>query len=43
LTTIERRRAARKIASKQESVDVFFSIPDAKRKDWVQALLRGDI
>ena len=43
LTTMERHRAARKIASQPESVDVFFSIPDAERKEWVQALLRGDI
>ncbi|KAJ8446004.1 hypothetical protein Cgig2_012348 [Carnegiea gigantea] len=43
LTTMERHRAARKIASEPVSVDVFFSIPDAERKEWVQALLRGDI
>ncbi|KAJ8430718.1 hypothetical protein Cgig2_000283 [Carnegiea gigantea] len=43
LTTMERHRAARKIASETKSVDVFFSIPDAERKEWVQALLRGGI
>ena len=43
LTTMERHRAARKIAFKPESVDVFFSILDAERKEWVQALLREDI
>ncbi|KAJ8423319.1 hypothetical protein Cgig2_020478 [Carnegiea gigantea] len=43
LTTMERHRAIRKITSEPESVDVFFSIPDAKRGEWVQALLRGDI
>ncbi|KAJ8438008.1 hypothetical protein Cgig2_029989 [Carnegiea gigantea] len=43
LTTMEKHRAARKIASEPESVDVFFSILDAERKEWVQALLRGDI
>ncbi|KAJ8424269.1 hypothetical protein Cgig2_003800 [Carnegiea gigantea] len=34
LTTMERHRAARKIASEPESIDVFFSIPDAERKEW---------
>ncbi|KAJ8429342.1 hypothetical protein Cgig2_008789 [Carnegiea gigantea] len=42
-TTMERHRVARKITFEPESVDVFFSIPDAERKEWVQALLRGDI
>jgi len=43
LTTMERHRAERKIASELDSVDVFFSIPNAERKEWVQALPRGDI
>ncbi|KAJ8437221.1 hypothetical protein Cgig2_012490 [Carnegiea gigantea] len=33
LTTMERHRAARKIASEPESVDVFFNIPDVERKE----------
>ncbi|KAJ8441616.1 hypothetical protein Cgig2_023769 [Carnegiea gigantea] len=41
LTTMERHQAVRKIASEPKSVDVFFSIFDAERKEWVQALLRG--
>jgi len=40
---MERHHTVRKIASKSESVDVFFSILDAEKKEWVQALLRGDI
>ncbi|KAJ8433588.1 hypothetical protein Cgig2_012601 [Carnegiea gigantea] len=43
LITMERHRAARKIASELESVDVFFSIPDAERKECMEALLIGDI
>ncbi|KAJ8448680.1 hypothetical protein Cgig2_010567 [Carnegiea gigantea] len=43
LTTMERYRVAGKIASESESFDVFFSIPNVERKEWVQALLRGDI
>ncbi|KAJ8437095.1 hypothetical protein Cgig2_016449 [Carnegiea gigantea] len=39
LTTIERHQAVRKIASELKSIDVFFSIPDAERKELVQALL----
>ena len=43
LTTMERHQATRKIASEPEIIDIFFSIPDAEKKEWVQALLRGDI
>jgi len=32
LTTMERHRAIRKITSKLENIDIFFSIPDAKKK-----------
>ncbi|KAJ8439080.1 hypothetical protein Cgig2_009223 [Carnegiea gigantea] len=39
LTTIERHRATRKIASEPECEDIFFSIPDAEKKELVQALL----
>ncbi|KAJ8434077.1 LOW QUALITY PROTEIN: hypothetical protein Cgig2_007592 [Carnegiea gigantea] len=41
LTTVERHRAARKIASELESVDVFFSILDAKRKVGASSSSRG--
>ncbi|KAJ8423829.1 hypothetical protein Cgig2_008924 [Carnegiea gigantea] len=43
LITMERHQAARKITSESKSVYVFFSIPDTERKEWVEALLRGDI
>ena len=43
LTTMERHRATRKIASEPETIDIFFSIPDVEKKEWVQALLQGDI
>ncbi|KAJ8433527.1 hypothetical protein Cgig2_018080 [Carnegiea gigantea] len=42
LTTMERHRAAKKIASESKGADVFFSIPDVKKKERVRALL-GDI
>ena len=38
-----RHRATRRIASEPETIDIFFSIPDAEKKEWVQALLRGYI
>jgi len=40
---MERHRAARKIAYDPETVDVFFSIPNIKKEEWIHALLRGDI
>ncbi|KAJ8426018.1 hypothetical protein Cgig2_017100 [Carnegiea gigantea] len=43
LKTMERHRATRKIASEPESIDVFFSILNVERKEWVEALLQGDI
>ena len=43
LTTMERHRATRKIASEPKTIDIFFSILDDEKKEWVQALLRGDI
>jgi len=32
LTTMERHRATRKIVSEPETIDIFFSIPDAEKK-----------
>ena len=40
---MERQRATRKIASKPETIGIFFGIFDVENKEWVQALLRGDI
>jgi len=43
LTMMERHRATRKIASESETIHIFFSILDVKKKEWVQTLLWGDI
>jgi len=43
LTMMERYWAIREIAFEPETIDIFFRIPDVEKKEYMQALLRGDI
>ncbi|KAL8544372.1 hypothetical protein ACS0TY_004784 [Phlomoides rotata] len=43
LTLQEKLRATTLIARHTEDIDVFFSLPDDDRKEWVLMLLNGDI
>ncbi|KAL8528292.1 hypothetical protein ACS0TY_005918 [Phlomoides rotata] len=41
--TSEKLRATALIARNAEDIDVFFSLPDIDRMEWVMMLLNGDI
>ncbi|KAL8473229.1 hypothetical protein ACS0TY_030165 [Phlomoides rotata] len=43
LTRQEKLRATALIARHAEDIDVFFSLPDDDREEWVRMLLNGDI
>ena len=42
LTTKERHKAIKLIACQHELIDVFLSILDAEKEEWVKGLINGD-
>ena len=42
LTIKERHKATKLIVCQHELIDVFFSVPDEEKEEWVKGLINGD-